>query len=185
MQAYKSKVDIIYENILDGIGQGLYKPGERLVISQLAKENATSEIPVREAVRRLESEGFIDMQANKSPYVKGFDPEKAINIFRMKGVLEGYATRLAIDYLTPLDIRHLQEINDEMRACEPTGKKHGDLNMQFHHWEQLQTLVAAHQDRLTNLLLSLLVLCHLQAVKSQLLPQLEENKITENGHCFF
>ena len=132
MQAYKSKVDIIYENILDGIGQGLYKPGERLVISQLAKENATSEIPVREAVRRLESEGFIDMQANKSPYVKGFDPEKAINIFRMKGVLEGYATRLAIDYLTPLDIRHLQEINDEMRACEPTGKKHGDLNMQFH-----------------------------------------------------
>ena len=56
--------------------------------------------------------------------------------------------------------------------------------MQFHHWQQLQTLVAAHQDRLTNLLLSPLVLCHLQAVKSQLLPQLEENKIIENGHFF-
>lgn len=132
MQGYKSKVDIVYENILDGIGQGLYKPGERLVISQLAKENDASEIPVREAVRRLESEGFIDMQANKSPYVKAFDPEKAITIFRMKGVLEGYASRLAIDYLTPEDLQRLREINDEMRACEPTGKKHGDLNMQFH-----------------------------------------------------
>ena len=132
MQAYKSKVDLIYENILDGIVQGLYKPGERLVISQLAKDNATSEIPVREAVRRLESEGFIDVQANKSPYIIELDSEKAITIFHMKGVLEGYATRLAIDYLTPLDLRHLQEINDEMRACEPTGKRHGELNMQFH-----------------------------------------------------
>lgn len=132
MQGYKSKVDIVYENILDGIAQGVYKFGDRLIISQLAKENAASEIPVREAIRRLESEGYVELQANKSPYVKAFDPEKAITIFQMKGVLEGYASRLAIDYLTPEDLQRLQKINDEMRACKPNGKKHSELNVQFH-----------------------------------------------------
>ena len=57
MRAYKSKVDLVYENLLSGIENGVYEPGKRLVISQLAKDNESSEIPVREAIRRLESEG--------------------------------------------------------------------------------------------------------------------------------
>ena len=52
---YKTKVDIIYDNLLKSIQDGLYRPGDRIVISQLAKDSDTSEIPVREAIRRLEA----------------------------------------------------------------------------------------------------------------------------------
>ena len=101
MRAYKSKVDLVYENLLSGIENGVYEPGKRLVISQLAKDNESSEIPVREAIRRLESEGYVEIQANKGPYVKAFDPEKAITIFQIKGVLEGCASRLAQQSVMP------------------------------------------------------------------------------------
>ena len=51
MRAYKSKVDLVYENLLSGIENGVYEPGKRLVISQLAKDNESSEIPVREKAK--------------------------------------------------------------------------------------------------------------------------------------
>lgn len=134
MQAYKTKVDIIYETLLEAIRNSVYKPGERIVISQLAKENSTSEIPVREAIRRLESEGYVEIQANRGPFVKEISPEKALSIFQIKGVLEGYASRLAIDYLSPVDFKRLREINGEMHACEQRGslEEYGTLNIRFH-----------------------------------------------------
>lgn len=134
MQTYKSKVDIIYENLIEGIGKGIYAPGQRLVISQLAKENDSSEIPVREAIRRLESGGYVDILANKGPYVREFSPEKAMTLFQIKGVLEGYATRLSIDYLTEEDFAHLRQLNDRARACEEAGaaREYSQLNESFH-----------------------------------------------------
>lgn len=131
---YKTKVDIIYDNLLKSIQDGLYRPGDRIVISQLAKDSDTSEIPVREAIRRLESEGYIEIQANRGPFVREFSPEKAMSIFQIKGVLEGYASRLAINYLNLMDFKRLQEINDAMRACEQSGnvEEYSKLNMQFH-----------------------------------------------------
>lgn len=132
MQENISKVDAIYKNFLDAFAQGVYKPGERLIISNLAKENATSEIPVREALRRLESEGYVDIKSNKGIYVKEFNAERALAIFQIKGVLEGYASRIAIDYLAPMDIKQLREINEEMKTCADGGEKYGELNVQFH-----------------------------------------------------
>lgn len=131
---YKTKVDIIYDNLLQSIKSGTYKPGDRMIISQLAKESNASEIPVREAIRRLESEGFVEIQANRGPFVREISPEKALTIFQIKGVLEGYASRLAIDYLTPIDFKCLREVNNSMRKCEQNGEleNYGQLNVQFH-----------------------------------------------------
>ena len=58
---YSSKVDIVYRAILSGIKKGEYLPGDRIVISRVARENGCSEIPVREALRRLESEKLVEL----------------------------------------------------------------------------------------------------------------------------
>ena len=50
---YSTKVDIVYRAIRSGIERGEYLPGDRIVISRIAKANGCSEIPVREALRRL------------------------------------------------------------------------------------------------------------------------------------
>ena len=75
MTQYKSKVDIVYEGLMEGIAEGAYQQGDRLVISQISKQWQVSDIPVREAVRRLESEGYVRIVANLGAVVCGIDLE--------------------------------------------------------------------------------------------------------------
>ena len=56
---YQTKSEIIYQEIKEDIINGKYKPNERIVISDVAREFGASDIPVREAMRHLESDGLI------------------------------------------------------------------------------------------------------------------------------
>lgn len=134
MERFKSKVDIIYEALLSDISNGRYKSGERLVISKISKEKGVSDIPVREAVRLLESEGYVQINANQGPIVSDFSPEKLNEIFQIKAVLEGYAARLACERLTETDLQELAECNAEFCEAFQAGdaKKCGELNKKFH-----------------------------------------------------
>ena len=134
MEAYKSKVDIIYDFLLENIGRRNYKQGSKLVISQIAREMGTSEIPVREALRRLESEGYVEIRANQGAFVTGTTNGKILSDFQIRGVLEGFATRVAIDYMTEEAYSDLNEINKKMEQCWREGdqKLFGQYNMEFH-----------------------------------------------------
>ena len=134
MQQYKSKVDIIYELLIENIEKSVYRQGDRLIISKIAKQYNVSEIPVREALRRLESEGYIKTKANQGAVVSGFNKEKLISIFELKGVLEGYATRKSIDYQTPNSIKELSNKNKQIKKAldDHDIEKYSELNMQFH-----------------------------------------------------
>lgn len=134
MDGYKTKVDIIYEVLMQKIAGGDYQDGDRLVISQISRENGVSDIPVREAVRRLESEGYVSIAPNQGPVVRCFSKERLREIFQIKAVLEGYAARLSIDFLTPEDIRELHQRNDRLRQAleENDMKEYSRLNVEFH-----------------------------------------------------
>jgi DNA-binding GntR family transcriptional regulator len=134
MQEYKSKVDILYDTLLKDISNGVYKEGDRIIISQVADEEKISTIPVREAIRRLESEGYVEIRANQGVFVVGFSSEKIRSIFHIKGVLEGYATRVAIDYHTPEDVKNLYGLVEEMREClkNKAFSQYSELNKAFH-----------------------------------------------------
>lgn len=134
MTQYKTKVDIVYEALMDSISKGAYRTGDRLVISQIAKDNHMSDIPVREAIRRLESEGYVQINANQGAVICNFTKERLFEIFQIKAVLEGYAARLCIDYLSPRDIRKLRSCNEQLRRAldEGNDKKFSQLNIQFH-----------------------------------------------------
>lgn len=131
---YKTKVDIIYEKILEDIENGHYSPGEHLVISQLSKENNVSDIPVREAIRRLESEGYVSVIANQGPMVFDFTPSVISEIFQLKAVLEGFACRLAVDVLNEDDYAHLRELNEKMLQAATSEKtsESAAYNKKFH-----------------------------------------------------
>ena len=131
---YKSKVDIIYDSLITGIVSGKYDFGDRLNIRQIAKENSISEIPVREALRRLESEGYITIYANQGAVINTVTEEDVKEIFQLKGLLEGYAARMAIDYLKEDDYKKLREINEELRVAKENKEFDicGELNVRFH-----------------------------------------------------
>lgn len=134
MQQYKSKVDLIYDLLIEKIEKGGYKQGDRLVISKIAKQCNVSDIPVREALRRLESEGYIKTKANQGAIISGFNKDRLISIFQIKGVLEGYATRISIDYQTPNSIKKMHIKNEQIRKAfeENDIKRYSQLNIQFH-----------------------------------------------------
>ena len=134
MKEYKSKVDIVYETLMEDIVNGVYHTNDRLIVSQIAKHMHVSDIPVREALRRLESLGYVRINANQGAVVSAIDKDDIISIFQIKGVLESYASRLSIDYMTAKDFKKLHSINEKIKdiGLKSDSKKHSELNMKFH-----------------------------------------------------
>ena len=111
---YKSKVEISYDYILEKIMALQLKAGDRVVISQIAKECGVSDIPVREALRMLQREGYVTIEANRGAVINGISDGAVRNMIEIKGVLEAYATRLSADHLMEEDLEELREINREL-----------------------------------------------------------------------
>ena len=68
-----SKADRAYQAILEGIRDQRHEPGDRLVLSQIAAELGMSVVPVREAIRRLQSEKLVAYERNVGATVVGID----------------------------------------------------------------------------------------------------------------
>ncbi len=64
---YKPLREIVFESLREAIIQGKLRPGERLMEIQLAEEMGVSRTPVREAIRKLELEGFVVMGNKHRP----------------------------------------------------------------------------------------------------------------------
>lgn len=128
------KVDQVYNYLLGKLVKGYYVSGQRIVVSTVAKECNVSDTPVREALRRLESDSYVHIEANQDAVAIGISRESIIHTFEIKGVLEGYAARLSVDYLSPYDIKQLREINEAMHRAEQEGRHDAfsQLNIDFH-----------------------------------------------------
>ena len=131
---YSTKVDIVYRAIRSGIERGEYLPGDRIVISRIAKANGCSEIPVREALRRLESEKVVELIPNKGAVVPSVNKSYLEQLFQVKIVLESYAARLSVDALNENQIKQLRKIAQQMSDAFESGnlKKSSALNYKFH-----------------------------------------------------
>lgn len=131
---YKSKVEISYDYILEKIMSLQLKAGDRVVISQIAKECGVSDIPVREALRMLQREGYVTIEANRGAVINGVSDEAVRNMIEIKGVLEAYASRLSADHLTEEDLEELRSINKDLRKMAEENDVEGFQyrNLDFH-----------------------------------------------------
>jgi DNA-binding GntR family transcriptional regulator len=110
-----SKHELIYDVIRGRILDGSYGPGRRLVLDRIARELDVSPVPVREAVRRLEAEGYVDFQRNVGARVAAFDEAKLIETLEVLAVLEGVATALAAPRMRKSDIAAARRCNERLR----------------------------------------------------------------------
>lgn len=111
----ENKQERIYSLLRKRILDGTYAPGQRLVIDTIARDAGVSHIPVREAIRRLEAEGFVQYQLNTGAQVTQVDELSWAEVMSTLAVLEGYMTALAAPRLTKADIRQLKKVNAAMR----------------------------------------------------------------------
>jgi DNA-binding GntR family transcriptional regulator len=106
---------LAYEAIRLRIANGTYGPGYRLVIDQLAAEFDISPMPVREAIRRLEAEGYLVFRRNVGAQVASIDVHEYAEVMEVLAVLEAAATALALPHLTPRDLDEARGKNAHMR----------------------------------------------------------------------
>jgi DNA-binding GntR family transcriptional regulator len=130
----KTKNVTVYRKLRQKILKGRLVPGQKLVMAELAKEFGLSETPVREAIRRLESDGFVQFTPHMGAVVTGIDEGQMVEIYLIRSELEALAARLARDHVTERDIEYLAKKNAEMEAAAREGnfESIGALNKEFH-----------------------------------------------------
>lgn len=130
----KTKNVIIYEKLRQMIIQGKLKPGQRLIMSNLAKTFDSSETPVREAIRRLESEGYVTFTPHAGAMVTLIDDRELSEIYMIRISLEALATRLAGPYITSDDFDWLKKKNNEMEIAIQKNRYESlaGINREFH-----------------------------------------------------
>lgn len=131
---YNTKVDIVYQMIRTDIERGLYLPGDKIVISRIARQCECSEIPVREALRRLESEKMITLVPNKGAVVSSVTKSYMEQLFAVKIELESLAAKLSVGKITLNQMKKLRTMVDGMTKSFDEGnlKQCSALNYKFH-----------------------------------------------------
>ena len=121
-----------YTLILSAIDNGIYRPGDRLVESELAERFGVSRTPVREALQRLETQSMLKRDG-RSLIVATLDHNQLAELYTVRTELEALAARLAARHATPEEIRVLAGMIVEDRASLGDPSALARANRRFHH----------------------------------------------------
>lgn len=111
----------VYRELRGALQQGRLVSGQSMTVRALARAVGTSEMPVREALRRLIAEGALIQAPNRSFQVIPMTPDRLVELTRVRVALEGMAARLATTNADQQLVETLTRLNAEMReAIEPT-----------------------------------------------------------------
>jgi DNA-binding GntR family transcriptional regulator len=113
---------------------GHYAPGQRLTEDALADEHGVSRIPVREAFRLLEADGFVRAQAYYGTFVAELSPEEAADLLEIRGVLEPLGAARAASRRTPEQLAAMKDVVQQGLAAGEAGRidELPALNTRFH-----------------------------------------------------
>ncbi|MGB5869757.1 MAG: GntR family transcriptional regulator [Albidovulum sp.] len=120
-----------YTLILEAIDGGVYRPGDRLVESELAERFGVSRTPVREALQRLETQSML-ARDGRSLIVASLDHNQLAELYVVRAELEGLAARLAAKHASPEEIKVLRDMIDEDRAHLDNPTAMSRANRRFH-----------------------------------------------------
>lgn len=110
LDSYKPLRELVLDAIREAIISGTLKPRERLMEIQMAEELGVSRTPIREALRKLELEGFIVMVPRKGAYVADFSFKDIADIFEIRAALEGLAASLAAERITDEELENMERL---------------------------------------------------------------------------
>lgn len=150
LDSYKPLREIVLEALREAIISGVLEPGERLMEIQLAEEMGVSRTPVREAIRKLELEGFVVMIPRKGAYVAGVSYKDVKDVFEIRRALEVLAAGLAAEKATDEEIELMERAlhyNNQPNSLEEIVQADTDFHALVYK--------ASRNERLTQILSNL------------------------------
>jgi DNA-binding GntR family transcriptional regulator len=156
--AFQSKKDLVYEALRTAILQCELKPGSRLVIDDLAAELGVSQIPVREALRQLEANGFVTFEPYVGAAVTEIKASVISEIFNLLEALETISGRGACQRMNDANFQELELLLRRMDGLLSDPDQWSRENAKFHEliceWADMQLVkqtmeqTLQHWDRL-------------------------------------
>ncbi|HVK19728.1 MAG TPA: GntR family transcriptional regulator [Actinokineospora sp.] len=134
LPAVKSKAEMVYDTLHAAIAAGDLRAGDRVNMDELARSMGVSKIPIREAVKRLESDGLLVSRAHAGVIVAGVEEKEMRGVFLAREAIEGLVGRLAAEHATEDVVAALETVQQDMRAALGSGRvdELPELNSAFH-----------------------------------------------------
>jgi DNA-binding GntR family transcriptional regulator len=131
---YKPLREVIFNTLREAIIIGELKPGERLMEVQLAEKMGVSRTPVREAIRKLELEGLVDMMARRGAQVADLSVKDIMDVLEVRATLDGLATALSSTRITQDEIKELKHVNSQFISFVEKENLQGTIkkDVEFH-----------------------------------------------------
>jgi DNA-binding GntR family transcriptional regulator len=129
---YVSKTDLVAALIRELVITGELGAGEQLRQRDLAQRFGVSQTPVREAMRRLESEGLLICDTHRGFTVAAPDLSPTMENFQIRAALESLGASLAARKIDAAGLARLRALNDQMRALPDDDPRYQELNREFH-----------------------------------------------------
>jgi len=133
---FRSLTKLLTEELKTAIITGKLAPGERLSEEKLASSLNVSRVPLREALRRLEVEGYVTFLSNQEVAVSKPTMEELEDCYTIASVLEGLAVRLAVERAQPEELSRLRELHQLLREAYQKRDLGGyfEANTNFHYF---------------------------------------------------
>ena len=158
IDSYQPLRETVCEVLRDAIRRGILEPGERLMEVQLAEELGISRTPVREAIRKLEQEGYVIMLPRRGTYVSDVSVKDVKEIFEIRSALESLAAELVTLRIEPDELDKLRtllteiegqiERKDSMDKIVATDVKFHGLLYQVSRNERLVAIISNLKEQL-------------------------------------
>ncbi|WP_439140686.1 GntR family transcriptional regulator [Planktotalea sp.] len=120
-----------YALILEAIDVGVFKPGDRLVESDLADRFGVSRTPIREALQRLETQNLLTRDG-RSLIVASLSHNEMAELYTVRSELEGLAARLAAQHASAEEVLVLREMVQDDRKLTDDPSALSRANRRFH-----------------------------------------------------
>ena len=111
----------VYDALIDLIVGGDLPPGQHMVETDLARQLGVSRQPIREALHRMEAEGWVDLRPSQGAFVHVPTDSEVDELLDVRALLEAETARLAARVAGPAQVARLREICAEGRAAAEQG----------------------------------------------------------------
>ena len=143
-----SMVDNVTERLRRALLSGEIKPGARIKVAELEKSFGVSHIPIREAVRRLETEGLIVARPQRAAVAAGVDLDDLSGLYDLRRIIECEAIRRSVESMTH---EQVEVVRASLEALEAVAQDHDsprfwELHRDF-HWALLEPRATAWIER--------------------------------------
>lgn len=137
--SFQTKNELAFSLLRDAIVSGELSPGQWIPVEEWAERLGVSQTPVREALRRLEAQGLVEIHVHRGARVTTRTHQHLLETYHMRAALESLAARLAVERLSDEEFADLlqtvESITEEMDQAERAGdmslvrSKNRDLHM--------------------------------------------------------